>query len=182
MRSAVELAALGGRIAEAVERTEADVAGACVLTADLGAGPELVVLVRSAGLCGGADLRDELVDAVGAGPGWPAVIVAADDVDYAALKSGPLAPDVVEGRPDVYRWTPPVAPAEVAVTEVIAEVLGRKRVSMSDNFLDLGGDSLNAIGVVYGLQERTGAVLPVEALFMADSVADLAAAAEGGAW
>jgi acyl carrier protein len=170
------------RCAAVLADTGADVADARFVTADLGAGPELAVLVRSAGLGAAADLRDELLAAVGSDARCPVVIVAEDAMIPDALTSQPgaailVAPD----QPGVYRWVPPATQTEVALAAVLAEGLGRTQVSMSDNFLDLGGDSLTAIGVAFGFRARTGTRLPLDALFEAATIADLVRLAEDGA-
>jgi acyl carrier protein len=162
--------------------TNADVADARFVTADLGAGPELAVLVRSAGLGAAADLRDELLAAVGSDTRCPVVIVAEDAMIPDAMTSrADTAILVAPDQPGVYRWVPPATRTEVALAEVLAEGLGRTQVSMSDNFLDLGGDSLTAIGVAFGFRTRTGTRLPLDALFEAATIADLVKFAEEGA-
>ena len=87
--------------------TNADVADARFVTADLGTGPELAVLVRSAGLGAAADLRDELLAAVGSDARCPVVIVAEDAMIPDAMTSrADTAILVAPDQPGVYRWVP----------------------------------------------------------------------------
>jgi acyl carrier protein len=48
----------------------------------------------------------------------------------------------------------PTDPIERVLAELWTEVLGLETVSVFDNFLDLGGDSLSAVQVVTRLQNR----------------------------
>ncbi|QKW35613.1 amino acid adenylation domain-containing protein [Actinomadura sp. NAK00032] len=66
--------------------------------------------------------------------------------------------------------------AETALAEVFAEVLGRARVGIDDDFLALGGDSIQAIQVVTRARAR-GLALGPRAVFEKRTVAALAASA-----
>ncbi|GAC71059.1 putative non-ribosomal peptide synthetase [Gordonia soli NBRC 108243] len=76
-------------------------------------------------------------------------------------------------------YVAPETDAESSVAEVFADVLGTDRVSVTDSFFDLGGNSLSAMR----LAARVGAVLGVEIgvreLFDAPTVRELAAMAGG---
>ncbi len=78
---------------------------------------------------------------------------------------------------------PYVAPrnaAEQAICEVWQEVLGRGQVGVSDNFFNLGGDSILSIRVVSLLKSR-GVSIEIRDIFQHQTVAQLAAQArEGG--
>jgi acyl carrier protein len=56
---------------------------------------------------------------------------------------------------------------------VCAEVLDLATVDVSDNFLDLGGDSFSAIELSARMSEVCGCEILVDDLFMADSFASL---------
>nr|WP_231496681.1 non-ribosomal peptide synthetase [Rhodococcus sp. UNC363MFTsu5.1] len=76
-----------------------------------------------------------------------------------------------------------VAPATV-VEEIVAAVYGEllsvRRVSATDSFFDLGGDSLVATKVVARVNAGTGAALRLRDLFEAPTVSELAARIESG--
>ena len=64
---------------------------------------------------------------------------------------------------------------ERAVAEIFAEVLAVERVGVHDGFFDLGGHSLLATQVVSRLRKRHKIDIPIQSLFIADTVAGLAA-------
>ncbi|MFC9996215.1 non-ribosomal peptide synthase/polyketide synthase [Nocardia sp. NPDC127526] len=68
----------------------------------------------------------------------------------------------------------PGAPAEVAVAEVYAELLGVARVGLDDDFFALGGSSLLAARAAARIGAALDCDLPVRALFEARTVAALA--------
>ncbi|WP_327142336.1 non-ribosomal peptide synthase/polyketide synthase [Nocardia sp. NBC_01327] len=69
----------------------------------------------------------------------------------------------------------PATPAEVAVAQVFAELLGIERVGAADDFFALGGSSLLAARAVARLGVALDCDIPVRALFETRSVAALAA-------
>lgn len=82
------------------------------------------------------------------------------------------------GRPLTTR--PPRSALEHAVASVMAEVLGREPASVTEAFLDLGGDSLRALDLLLRLERRFGARLGMAALREGGSVERLAARIEEG--
>ncbi|MEV6475088.1 amino acid adenylation domain-containing protein [Streptomyces sp. NPDC051657] len=70
----------------------------------------------------------------------------------------------------------PRAGAESLLCDLFAEVLGRSAASPDDDFFLLGGHSLSAARLVTALRSRTGAELPVRALFDHPTPARLAGA------
>jgi amino acid adenylation domain-containing protein/FkbM family methyltransferase len=68
----------------------------------------------------------------------------------------------------------PLTPLEELVTNIWAQVLGRERVGVRDNFFDLGGHSLLATQVVTRLREYLRSEVPLHAVFEAANAADLA--------
>ncbi|RSM44579.1 non-ribosomal peptide synthetase [Amycolatopsis balhimycina DSM 5908] len=70
----------------------------------------------------------------------------------------------------------PGDPAEQLVAGIWREVLGVPRVGVSDDFVELGGDSILAMRVAGTLNRRLGTALPAQAVFEHRTVAGLAAA------
>jgi len=68
----------------------------------------------------------------------------------------------------------PQTPLEVELAAIWAEVLSLDEVGVHDNFLELGGDSLTASQVISRVIKRLYLDLPVQALFQAPTVADMA--------
>jgi acyl carrier protein len=74
--------------------------------------------------------------------------------------------------------TPPRTPVETEVARIWAEILGVDRLSVHDNFFDIGGHSLLAAQVIYRLREVFLVELPLPSLFEAPTVAGVAAVIE----
>ncbi|MFC8452111.1 amino acid adenylation domain-containing protein [Kitasatospora sp. NPDC057223] len=100
-------------------------------------------------------------------------LTANGKIDRAALPapSGPAATTA---------FTAPRTPAERAVAEVWAEVLGVERVGVDDDFHVLGGHSLAILRITALLRERHGIELTVRSFLEHQTVAGLAAATEAG--
>lgn len=77
-------------------------------------------------------------------------------------------------------FVPPATDAERAVARVFAEVLGLDRVSVTESFFDLGGNSLSATKVAARLSCELQVDIPVVAVFDAPSARQMAAYAERG--
>ncbi|HEX5356498.1 MAG TPA: amino acid adenylation domain-containing protein [Aquabacterium sp.] len=71
----------------------------------------------------------------------------------------------------------PRTPAELALADIWAELLGISRISRQDSFFDLGGHSLLIMQMIDRLSER-GMTLGVSAVFRSAVLADLALAIE----
>jgi amino acid adenylation domain-containing protein len=95
---------------------------------------------------------------------------------FVALNELPLMPNGKIDRkalpdPDQARLTgetpyvAPRGPVEEGLAEIWAEVLGRERVGVEDNFFDLGGHSLMAAQVLARLRDTFGVELPLRDLF-----------------
>ncbi|MGV9868978.1 non-ribosomal peptide synthase/polyketide synthase, partial [Rhodococcus koreensis] len=88
-------------------------------------------------------------------------------LDRRALPEPALASAVVE---------PPATAAEIAVARIFADVLGVPDVGATDNYFDLGGNSLTATRAVARINAELGSALGVRELFDAPTVRALAAA------
>jgi acyl carrier protein len=112
-----------------------------------------------------ADLRDRLRGML------PAYMLPAA---FVALDALPLTRN---GKVDVRALPPPdygeaadeyVAPrttVEQVMTEIWADVLGRERVSVTDDFFALGGHSLLVMRLTSGLEAAFGVQFPIRAVF-----------------
>ncbi|GAA3697904.1 hypothetical protein GCM10022238_12320 [Gordonia hankookensis] len=69
----------------------------------------------------------------------------------------------------------PSGPLEQTVAQVFADVLGADRISVTDSFFDVGGNSLSATRVAARVAEALDAEIPVRMLFDAPSVRELVA-------
>ncbi|HLN63761.1 MAG TPA: condensation domain-containing protein, partial [Symbiobacteriaceae bacterium] len=83
---------------------------------------------------------------------------------------------VDEGRP----FAAPRSPVEERLCAIFAGVLGVERVSIDENYFELGGDSIRSIRV-RALAEEAGLPLTLQELFRHPTVRDLAAALAAGA-
>jgi amino acid adenylation domain-containing protein len=91
-------------------------------------------------------------------------------VDRAALPV-PDAPAAVAAASE---YVPPANDAEKAVQGLWEEVLGARPVSVTARFEELGGHSLNAAQLVSRIETRLGHKVPLEALFAAPTIRELA--------
>jgi amino acid adenylation domain-containing protein len=88
------------------------------------------------------------------------------------------APEPAAARPD----RPPAAPsgwAEEALARIWAETLGLDQVGVEDDFYDVGGDSLRAVGVLVRAREA-GLAVPMSLLLANHTIRDLARACTVG--
>ena len=94
-------------------------------------------------------------------------------LDRAAL---PLARD---GRPASERGS--VAPrgtSEAKLVSIFERVLDLRPVGVTDNFFDLGGNSLLAVRLLAQIEKATGRSLPLSMIFQAQTVEEMAATLE----
>jgi amino acid adenylation domain-containing protein len=71
-------------------------------------------------------------------------------------------------------YVAPRNPLETVLAGLFAELLGINRVGVNDNFFEAGGHSLLAMRLVSHVRAALGASLPVRAIFMSPTVAELA--------
>jgi acyl-CoA synthetase (AMP-forming)/AMP-acid ligase II/acyl carrier protein len=111
----------------------------------------------------------------------PAAKAPSEVLLAATLPRNALGKIVRRALADLFRaalaaaYEPPRDAAERLVAAVYAEVLGLPRVGALDHFFLLGGDSLRAAQAVARLGELGGASLPPTEVFVAPTVAELAA-------
>ncbi|HSL82229.1 MAG TPA: type I polyketide synthase, partial [Thermoanaerobaculia bacterium] len=116
--------------------------------------------------------RSYWVSRTGAGPLLAASASAADELPAAEAEAHLAGPGAVPGaapRNDVERL----------VAALWQEMLGTERIGIHDEFFDLGGSSLLAVGLVARLRERLGVELDPHVLLEAPTVAELAGVLAG---
>ncbi len=77
-------------------------------------------------------------------------------------------------RPSAAAGATPRTPVESLLSGIWAELLGRERIDLDDDFFSLGGHSLLATRVASRVRRAFGVELPVRALFEASTLAGLA--------
>ncbi len=88
-------------------------------------------------------------------------------------KSSPApAPDTLQKR----AFTPPRTPTEELIVGVWTEWLKRERISVYDNFFDLGGDSFQAVRSISVISEKLDIDVPAKLIFIHPTVEELARA------
>ncbi|MBP2707760.1 SDR family NAD(P)-dependent oxidoreductase [Microbispora sp. RL4-1S] len=78
-------------------------------------------------------------------------------------------------------YTAPRTPAEARMAELWGAYLGIDRVGVHDPFFDLGGNSLVGMAMVLVIEKELGRPVPPALLFERPTVAEFAAALDGGA-
>jgi amino acid adenylation domain-containing protein len=92
-------------------------------------------------------------------------------------------PQARSGSSQLMRDRPYVAPrtaTEEALCGIWAEVLGRERIGVEDNFFHLGGHSLKATQILVRTRLALGVEIPLRRLLAEPTIADLARAIESG--
>jgi amino acid adenylation domain-containing protein len=95
-------------------------------------------------------------------------LTASGKVDRDALPAPPATPPPGQGDEG------PETPNQQLVARLWREVLDVAAIGLDDNFFDIGGDSIAVLRVAAGLQRR-GVSVPVQALYRAQTLRDLAA-------
>ncbi|WP_406725048.1 amino acid adenylation domain-containing protein [Streptomyces sp. GD-15H] len=72
----------------------------------------------------------------------------------------------------------PHTPTQRELCRIVAEVLGVARVGLHDSFFDLGGHSLLATRLSLRVKKEMGADLPLQVIFTASGMAEMAAAVD----
>uniref|UniRef100_A0AAU3GSW0 Amino acid adenylation domain-containing protein n=1 Tax=Streptomyces sp. NBC_01401 TaxID=2903854 RepID=A0AAU3GSW0_9ACTN len=97
-------------------------------------------------------------------------LTANGKIDHQALR----ALDEAAVRDTEAPVVPPRTPTEEAVAALWQKVLRQERVSIRDNFFAAGGHSLTAVNLVGRLNRELGSSLPLQVLFDAPTIAELA--------
>jgi acyl carrier protein len=85
-------------------------------------------------------------------------------------------PEPGQNRPTLEQpYTPARDALEATLAAIWEQVLGVQPVGITDNFLDLGGNSLLAIRIIARLQEVIRVETPLRKLFELPTIAELAA-------
>ncbi|MGB3696730.1 MAG: amino acid adenylation domain-containing protein [Gordonia sp. (in: high G+C Gram-positive bacteria)] len=103
-----------------------------------------------------------VVDDIALSPSGKVDRQALPPVEFAAVRAEYVAPETE---------------AETAVAAVFAEILGVDRVSVTERFFDLGGNSLSAMRLAARAEQALGASISVRDVFEAPTVRGLAAVA-----
>jgi phthiocerol/phenolphthiocerol synthesis type-I polyketide synthase E len=127
-----------------------------LLAVDLG--PQVVVLAEPL-----ADLRAR-VDAAAAAPPDELVGPAPDEADE---------PRTVDGD-----FVAPRTALEQTLADIWSDVLGIGQIGVTDDFFELGGNSLVGLRLVAAVRKAVGVKLPMRALFDEPTVAEIAARVE----
>ncbi|HZI20304.1 MAG TPA: amino acid adenylation domain-containing protein [Pyrinomonadaceae bacterium] len=173
-----------GEIEAALMRHEGVREAAAVVGATGGArGPQLLAyfVARPDAPPSASELREHLLRTL---PDYmvPSHFIALDRLPL--TPNGKLArqalpqPEGAAARESGREYVAPRTETERALAEIWAEVLGVERVGVEDNFFELGGHSLLATQVITRLRNVLQVALPLRTLFVANTVAALAGAAE----
>ena len=145
----------------------------------------LYVLVEQQGLNYGPVLRDIVLDEIETEHPGVAVIVAREiprtetgAVDPVA--SAGLGRQLAEHGRWVFGIDPPETEEEKIIASLLMEILGAKRLSMTDSLPLLGADSLVLVELSGAVTERFGVTLDAMELFDVDDVRDLVRLVFGG--
>jgi len=128
----------------------------------------------------GAELR-QFTEALLPAHMVPSMFIAMDElpltengkIDRAALPSpGASRPDLATD------FVAPDTPIELALSEIWQETLGLECIGIDDNFIDLGGDSLQAASIIGRIQHAMGLTLSFADFFKNASIKQMASEIE----
>ncbi|MFT3724661.1 MAG: SDR family NAD(P)-dependent oxidoreductase [Hyphomonadaceae bacterium] len=127
----------------------------------------------------------DALDRIMAQPNLVQVIASSVDVNawnerLRVTRAAPMADDDdgrVEGferLPGLPEYVAPSTGTERVLASIWSDLLGFKAVGMSDNFFDLGGNSLLGVRLFAAIRKKFSVSLPLATLFEAQTIADLA--------
>jgi acyl carrier protein len=111
------------------------------------------------------------------------VVVSARPLSEALRAARELTTDTVEAqgepvavqeRPAGADFVAPRTELEAAIARVWGGVLGIAQVGVTDDFFELGGNSLVAVQLISQIRKELGVKLPMRSLFVAPTVASMA--------
>ena len=140
-----------------------------------GPGGTTVMVVRQ-GYRPGPVFRDLVMRVAGARADTIVVaIVPQIPRDAGGALDEPAAREIVGERALILRYEPPASDVERCLAGLVRQVLPRSAVSMTDDLVSLGGDSLVAVELVELIGERWRIEISASDLFAAESIRDMAA-------
>ncbi|OIJ31387.1 non-ribosomal peptide synthetase [Staphylococcus sp. LCT-H4] len=71
-------------------------------------------------------------------------------------------------------YVAPTNNTEIMLTQVFENILNIERVGIEDNFFDIGGHSLKALGIINEIENETGIRIPVKIIFERPTIEQLA--------
>lgn len=89
-------------------------------------------------------------------------------IDYKSL------PDPIDAQFSAEKFIAPVTQTEKQIAEIWAELLGIQKISTTDNFFDIGGNSLLSTQLSIQLMKQLNVSIPIQLFFNSPTVATLA--------
>lgn len=151
-----------------------DVIDAVMVTVDVRSQPTLLAAVKVREYCGSPLLREYACAELGSSSGIDGVLIfddfpyRDDEIDLEKIC------DIALERADEVVFQAPHDELEERLAEMWASMLHLRRVGVNDDFLDLGGDSLTAQEVVFGLEKQWDLHIEISELIEASTVRGLA--------
>lgn len=139
-------------------------------------GQDVVAVVVPSELSCPLEIREDL-RVLAEHSGWavePAVLAVAELHERDRPLDAAYVHAELAGSPSASRYEPPVTELETALADDLARMLGRARVGVHDDFVDLGGDSLTAVAFIASVLQRHDVELSVVELFGAGTVRRMA--------
>lgn len=137
---------------------------------------ELVAYIVSSDSLSTADLVNHITRSL------PVFMLPAKFVQLDQLPITPNGKIDKKALPDPYasaisigdNYTAPVNDTQRKVATVWEEVLGRERISVHDDYFELGGNSLKAMEIIKKIQDTTGCSIPLKVLFEEKTIEGIA--------
>jgi acyl carrier protein len=110
----------------------------------------------------------------------PHLLVTPRRIAAGSIASRPSARGSTRGRLALgTAYAAPTAPDEESLVRLWQNMLGVDPVGIDDHFLELGGNSITAIQILYGVRREFGVQLPPTAVFDNPTITRLAALIRG---
>lgn len=139
----------------------------------LGGREVAIAAAELSGYVSGPILRDYVRRELGQDSGLAGVVIVADmPMAGGAVDAGSLAAAVAEGRCTLFE--DPRDDTERRVAAIWSAQLDLPAVGVNDDFLELGGDSLAALGIIAAIETEFGRPLDVYEFMTAASIRRLA--------